>query len=211
VGSVAGVLFAVGLLSGLIFVVRRPAAAPLKVETAPVGTHQIVLHNWPDKPWITYSRAHTAFLGDPIWGEQSYQGHADCVGYENAVVCTTDTPQTANTVYQFQPLPLGMQSLSRTRTVPDPGAAVAAIVQQYFDHRFQDAVDQGQDDFTGEADLIAYWFGRPEGSVTCVSGPHSSPGQCLQVFERQVLRWPEGSNDPNNVQLWPLGTEAPRP
>jgi len=74
--------------------------------------------------------------------------------------------------------------------LPNPQAQLAPIIQAYMTRLQEEGVDRW------------YWLGAVQSPAYC---PQDS-GECFQVFQRQVLRWPRGSRNPADVQLSPLGT-----
>jgi hypothetical protein len=174
----------------------RPAPAPLPPPSVPqevVGPQRVVLGDYPDRGWLSYYRANRRWLGDPRWGERPHDLFASCVGFTNYVVCHNPDPKAAGTAWEFLPLLLGEQHLP-TGAAPQLDAPLAPAVRAYLSRLEAD----GEDWF--------YWLGRVVSPAYCPP----EGGECFQVFQRQVLRWPAGNSDPGGVRVSPLGLDVAR-
>jgi hypothetical protein len=158
-----------------------------------VGPQRVVLGDYPDRAWLSYYRASRRWLGDPRWGERPHDLFASCVGFTNYVVCHNPDAKAAGTSWEFLPLLLGEQHLPRG-VAPQLDAPLAPAVRAYLSRLEAD----GQD--------WLYWLGRVVSPAYCPQGG----GECFQVFQRQVLRWPAGSSDPVGVRVSPLGLDVTR-
>jgi hypothetical protein len=167
-----------------------PAATPNLPHQA-FGPQRIVLRDYPDRAWLSYYQGHAAWLGLPVWGERPYGLAADCVGFTNYVVCHNLDQSVRGTLWEFLPALLGTQQLP-AGTIAQLDAPLAPVVQNYLaglEHAHQDWL---------------YWLGRVISPAFCSEGS----GECFQVFQRQVVRWPRGTEDPRQVRLSPLGLRA---
>jgi hypothetical protein len=170
------------------------AGPPATVPQERIGTKRVVLGDYPDRPWLSYYRAHKSWLGDPQWGERPFGVQANCVGFTYYIVCQSADPRLKGSTWEFLPLLLGEQQMPHgaTRQLDAP---LAPAVHAYIARLLA----------TGED--WQYWLGRVVSPAYCPADPDAAGGSCFQVFQRQILRWSADSQDPADVRLSPLGAE----
>lgn len=190
---VVGLLVAL-LLAALIWHTRPvPATEPELlpgVRQALAGANRVLLRDYPDRTWLSYWEQNRVWLGDPVWPERQEGVYSSCVGFELYVVCRSSNPRDWGTVWEYQPLLLGTLSLP-PGVLPNPQAEIAPIVHGYI----QQLQEDGQDPW--------YWLGAIQSPRYCPPGA----GECLQYFQRQVLRWKTSATKPEEVMLSRLGAE----
>jgi hypothetical protein len=215
VGGGLTLILIVGLAVSLVVLQGDPPRPVWREE--PAGQRRVRLSDRPDASWLSYWESNKLMLGDPQWEVAAYRLRGDlkqrdaCVGFTQYIICRTTVPQGTGAIWLFEPLPLGAEALARLRLMPEPGAAADPIVQQYLTALAQDAALQGDISLRGVDDIRQYWLGRTLSKPICLTGADGRGGECMQVFERQVLRWPLGATDSHTIRLSPLGLEAPRP
>ncbi|TAK36765.1 MAG: hypothetical protein EPO21_01515 [Chloroflexota bacterium] len=193
---VGGAVLAMVLVVGLAITITRPSSemvvmSPPNIAVEQVGAKKVPLRDYPDRPWLSYWKTNSSFLGDPLWSERPFDVHASCVGFTNYVVCLNPDPEVQGTTWQFLPLLLGTSQLP-AGLATQLDAPLAPIVSGYI------AALQAQG-----TDWL-YWLGRVISPAFCPQ----EQGECFQVFQRQVLHWSRVSADPKDVRLSPLGLQT---
>ncbi len=183
---------AVFVLGTVIAGRAEPVSKPVPgVPQEAVGQHRVVLRDFPNRGWLSFYRENSDWLGEPLWGERPYDIWPSCVGFTNYVICHNPDSTAAGTVWEFAPQLLGTASLPPGQA-PDPRAALSPAVQAYVARLISEGIDHW------------YRLGAVQSPAFCPSGK----GECFQVFQLQVLRWPAGNDDPLQVRITPLGLAA---
>lgn len=195
-----GVGLALLLFATLVWAFTRPQSEPFRrgsagidVYTEVLGPKRVRLGDYPDRSWLSYYKEHKDLLGDPLWGEQPWNIFPNCVGFTNYIVCANADPNAQDTIWHLLPALLGYQNLPKGVS-PQLDAPLAPIVQAYI----AKLEEKGED--------WLYWLGRVISPAYC---PQDS-GECFQAFQRQILRWPKGSQNPDDIRLSPLGLKDDR-
>jgi hypothetical protein len=176
-------ILALGLLfcSVVVILVIPKERIPEPIPGLPqevVGKNKILLIDYEDRKWLSYWRQNKEMLGDPIFAEKPLYTEYNCVGFENYLVCWKADMSLRGSIWQFQPMLLGMQYLPITSR-PDDKAALDPLVQRYIIMLEQKGVDS------------FYWLGMVQSQANCYSD-----GNCIQIFQRQMLTWKKGDTNP---------------
>lgn len=181
----------------VVAIARRPATENSTSYYAPVpqglaseltGPNKVRVTDFADRSWLSYYKAHSQLLGQPIWGERPFDTEASCMGFENFVVCHSADPSNQGTIWEFLPALLGYRNLP-VGVNEQLDASWAAPVLEYR-AQLQEQVEEP-----------LYWLGRSISPALCPA----QAGECFQVTQRQVLHWPKGSQSGADVHLSPLG------
>jgi hypothetical protein len=181
----------VGLLLAMAGLLLRIDHQPNAIDAeALVGPNKVLLR---DKPkgvaWLSFTREFSDLLGSPIQGVHAIGKWEECVTFEYFVICHLPDPSLENSDWQFVPLMLGYDYLPGGVSL-QIDAASDPLVEQYKNV----LRDEGRD--------WLLWLGRP------IARPSCSDETCLQVFERQILTWARGEQDPRRIKLSPLGSAS---
>lgn len=149
-----------------------PTATPTPTTVRAVAiVNTVRLYDDDHVQWLSYYEKNQDLLGDPETGPKAIGGNPDCVTFKFYVVCHASDPVLGDGEWSYVPLALGYEALPEGVSV-QLDAAVAPVPQAFIDS----IKATGRD--------WIYWLGRPISTTLC------SQAECMQVFERAVLRWP---------------------
>jgi len=154
-----------------------------------VGKNKVLLRDFENRKWLTYWKEYAEMLGDPLESERPLGTQSSCIRFVFHIVCHSNNQSQKGTIWEFQPLLLGVSYLPPT-IQPNDQAELAPIVQSYMMSLEQKGIDR------------FYFLGAVQSPAFCVDN------QCMQVFQRAVLTWNSGSVRPEDIKRERLGEKA---
>jgi hypothetical protein len=199
---IAGAIMILGTVVAFAFCVGRGTAppevarvlpTPQPTPTVPAVTAEAMVNGvrlWDDEAvaWLSLYRDNEDLLGQPLgWiGVTPTSDNKACVAFEYYVICHVKD-ELVTGIWRYPPLTLGSSALpdSASAELDAPLAAPAVAYVDTIKASGRDAM---------------YWLGRTTSRETC------SADECVQYFERAVLRWPNAEDvEPDQVSQAPLG------
>jgi hypothetical protein len=187
---------AAGGLASLIIATLFATCAVLGADERPTraGAFQIPL----DRAWLAFWQEHQLWLGDPVAPAARFEGRHNCVTWEFARTCRMTAGGAATLLEHYEVIDLGRRAALAAGITPQPGTSPAPIVQAYIDQLGRAGVNW------------RFWIGAVLSEPLCVVDERGQHGSCIVYTTNQVLRFPKGSSNPNDVHP-DLGRQTPRP
>ncbi len=158
--------------AAVVIATETPAPTPTPhVLLAEADVNGVHLYDDAEVHWLSFYKENEELLGEPLAGPKAVGASADCVVFQYYVVCHSDDPAVRGGAWEYVPLALGYRAQDKGGPVQldAPIAPVAAAYVERIKSSGRDAI---------------LWIGRS------ISQDYCSGTDCVQAFERAVLRWP---------------------